>query len=966
MKRGKQKREKKLVKALALSEIFMFMISTIAFAFIFSMSFGIVSGATENTVSLNQGNSYIVKYNSRTQLYYIYGKSGVNQPEKLLGTATSITDSTKYNFNTRLHPIIRATDIQGFEPDSRIVPQGSGQNYIISSDTTLLTQNSEPVPIKTIIPETVLNDIETESIDKVLRADYNGDIYGAYSPDYTSFAKYDPSTGNFIPAPDMNRNQFVSLTPLEPISPPATPSPTTPVSAPATTTPVAGAKTSTYNIDSEILEMEMQGLDLPEAKTPLLLSGAQLSDLTPEEEELLNGDISYIPPIKIDENKLKQEIENPSLQIVQMGNASRDYTNIFGKEKTYTTGTIGALGANLQEGLKWSIVILGVVETLGKAFLSEEQFSVLRAAEQAAIAGIMTYKSVYGAFEMSKTAGVAADGKTLVYGAEKNYGFLTGKQWAIGAGVLAAYFVFASQYEKDKERTASIEFKCMPWQAPRGGSDCNKCNGNPLQPCSEYRCKSLGQTCMLINKGTGQERCIDSSPNDVTSPGIKPDTNVLTKGYQYTDRKDRPPGGEGPAHVTIKSATGGCLKAFTAFEFGIITTDKGTSGDSTVTQPAQCKIDYNHTISFDEMNYYMGDDNLFVENHSQRISLPGTDLLNKTFPGVKNDGEYTLYIRCKDGNGNENRDEYAVRFCIDKSPDLSAPVISKISIPSGSPILYKVDNLSIGVYTNEPANCRWSRKDSSYSNMENQMSCSNNVWEMNAELLYTCITQLTSIKDKEENNFYFRCTDLSNNTMQQSYNYKLIGTQPLNILSTGPSGTIGSSTSTAVINLSVQTDNGYKNGEARCYYSPTGSEKDYVEMFETGGSSHYQSLDLIGGNYKYYFKCVDAGGNTAYNNTNFTVYIDKYAPEITRIYSLEDKLILTTDEDSTCGYSTSSCNFKIEEGISMPIDLTKNHYAEWKTEQTYYIKCKDRFNNEPNPAECLITIRPYSLAEEEL
>lgn len=634
----------------------------------------------------------------------------------------------------------------------------------------------------------------------------------------------------------------------------------------------------------------------------------------------------------------------------------RSYTNIFGKDSTYTTGTWGALGANLGEGLKWSLIIIGVVEGLGKTFLSEKNFAMLRAAEQAAVAGIMTYKSVYGLFETF--GGKQAVGGKVVQGADTTHLGLTGGTWAMGIGILVAYLAFASQYKKEKQQEASIEFKCMPWQAPNGGSDCNKCNGNALQPCSEYRCKALGQTCVLINKGTGQDRCIDSSPSDVTSPGIKPDTTVLTQGYKYTDRQDRPPGGEGPAHVRITSATGGCLKAFTAFEFGIVTTDVGD-----LTQPAQCKLDYNHTANFDAMNYYMDDNNLFIENHSQAISLPGTDLLNKTFPGVKNDGEYTLYVRCKDGNGNENRDEYAVRFCIDKTPDLSSPIINSLSIPSGSPVLYGIDNLTVGVYTNEPANCRWSRKDASYSNMENQMSCSNNVWDMNAQLLYTCNARLTGIKDKEENNFYFRCTDLSNNTMQQSYNYKLIGTQPINILTVGPSGTIGSSTSTATVSLTAKTDNGYKNGESICYYSQTNLDKDYVAMFDTGTSVHKQDLDLIGGNYRYYFKCVDAGGNTAYNSTNFTVFVDKFAPAIVRAYLLESKLIVTTDEDSTCSYSTTSCNFNINEGVNMPIDSTMNHYADWKTEQTYYVKCKDKFNNEPDPTQCSMVIQPYSLVD---
>jgi hypothetical protein len=628
---------------------------------------------------------------------------------------------------------------------------------------------------------------------------------------------------------------------------------------------------------------------------------------------------------------------------------------IFGKH------TLSYGWGGLYEGISWAIGVTAITGFL-TSMLPDKQQGLVKPFGQALAAGLFVGRTTWGLVkQFGGTTGTATQGKL--------FGKISAGTTGFVAGALVSYFVFANQYTKTKDKEASIEFKCLPWQAPLGGADCNKCNSNAAQPCSEYRCKSLGQTCVLLNQGTGFERCIDSSPNDVTSPGIKPWKEVLTKGYKYTDVQDRPPGGEATSSGHMKivdEKTDGCLKAFTAFDFGIVTTDKGTAGTAIVTQPAQCKVDFNHTLNFDAMSYYLDDNNLYIENHTQRVSLPGTDLLNKTFPGVKNNGDYTLYIRCRDGNGNENRDEFAVRFCIDKSPDLSAPVISKVSIPSGSPVLYKIDNVSVSVYTNEPSSCRWDRKDGSYSNMNNQMTCSNQVWQMNADLLYECKTTLTGIKDRENNDFYFRCTDLSNNTMQQSQAYRLIGTQPLDILSTSPSGTIKSSTSTATLSLGVKTDNGYKNGEATCFYSNTGIDKDYIAMFETNTNTHKQDLDLVGGNYTYYFKCVDAGGNTAYNKTNFLVDIDKTAPVVSRVYSTEGKLIVVTNEDSQCSYSTSSCNFKISEGINMPYDNSVNHYAEWKTEQSYYIKCQDNYGNQPSPTDCSIVIRPYSLAEEEL
>jgi hypothetical protein len=619
---------------------------------------------------------------------------------------------------------------------------------------------------------------------------------------------------------------------------------------------------------------------------------------------------------------------------------SREFDTLFGKVN------VAPMWGHLLQGVQWATVVLGATQLIGN-FLPQKSQSLVKSLGLAISAGIMTFKLGKGGFETFASR-------------QGSWGSRYGNAVSAGAALLVAYYVFASQYEKKDEKEQKIEFKCMAWQAPRGGADCDKCNGNPLKPCSEYRCRALGQTCKLINAGTGKERCIDGSIDDVTSPGIKPDTTILTQSYSYSDVKIRPPGGAGTAGMRIVSEEGGCLKAFTPFTFGIITTDNGNNG--IITQPAQCKIDMNHTTKFDEMQYYMAEENAFVENHSETISLPGTELLNRQFPEIKNDGEYTMYIRCKDGNGNENRDEFAVRFCIDKTPDLTAPVIKATSIPSNSPVIYQVDNLTLGVYTNEPANCRWSRKDADYSNMENNMTCNNAVWEMNAEMLYTCQAKLTAIQDKQDNQFYFRCKDLSENQMQQSYTYNLMGTQPLTILKVGPNGTIGGSTSTIVTNLEVQTDNGFKNGDSECYYS-TSNDTGYIKFFETGSNLHKQPLDLTNGPYTYYFKCIDAGGNTGYSSTSFTIFVDKYAPVVARAYSLENKLVVITEENSSCSYSTSSCNFDLskKEGVDMPYSNSVNHYAEWKTTQTYYIKCSDKYGNTPNPNECSITIRPYEL-----
>ena len=523
--------------------------------------------------------------------------------------------------------------------------------------------------------------------------------------------------------------------------------------------------------------------------------------------------------------------------------------------------------------------------------------------------------------------------------------------WGIGVGII----VFLVMYKKTS--TKVVTYDCLPYEAPRGGIDCEKCQDDKLKGCTEYRCKSLGQACQLLNAGTKQEACTWVNPRDVNSPVIE--MIAVLNGYKYKpDTSVRPPA----TGVYISQTNGEDVEAFTPLSFTIHTDE-----------PAQCKVDYNLTTKFDDMSYYVGGNNIFSYNHTEKMSLPSPESLNAVDPELKNDGTYTLYVRCIDANGNYNQDAYSVRFKVKAAPDTTPPSIVDTSVPSGSPIQYNQSSLNLEVYVNEPAECKWSTQDRTYDVMENTMVCNNNVWEMNNNNVYTCLTTLTGLQDRTENKFYFRCKDQpilegtdkesDRNVNMQSYLYKVIGTQPLNILKVGPNETIKGSTNIIPVELTITTDNGYDNGKAFCYYSNSTIEKDYILFAETNNTNqHVQRQDLPSGNYKYYFKCVDLGGNAAYSNTSFAVESDKTAPEIIRAYK-DGTLKIITDEDSTCTYSNKDCNFNIADGIPMPYDNENVHTAEWKL-KTYYIRCKDGYDNQPNPNTCSVIITPYNFKEE--
>jgi len=514
------------------------------------------------------------------------------------------------------------------------------------------------------------------------------------------------------------------------------------------------------------------------------------------------------------------------------------------------------------------------------------------------------------------------------------------------AGLAVSALIFALTYKKKETRV--VEFSCLPWQPPMGGQDCEKCN--EFDECSEYVCKSLGQACQLVNPGSEDEKCVWANPHDVNSPIIQ--MKNVSEGLKFApDPSIRPPA----TGVKITRNNNGCIKPFNAFEF-TFTTD----------EPAQCKIDYTLTTgenAFEDMQFYAGGNTLFLENHTEKFSLPGPDAINAISPEIKNDGTYNFYVRCQDSNGNFNVNPFSVNFCVEKGPDLTPPEIVNTSIISGSPIKFNQSNVDLEVYVNEPSECKWSKENRDYDSMENSMDCDAQLWQINNQLSYTCRAKLTGLQDRKENIFYFRCKDQPNlpeadrNVNTQSFQFKLLGTQPLTILEVKPKGKILGSTDTISVTLEIRTDNGYKNGNSTCYYSLTDNEENYIKFFNTNSNIHTQRQDLVGGSYTYYFKCVDLGGNAAYNQTSFSVETDRLAPVVVRAYKESGELKIITHEEGECSYSLNSCNFDIEDGISMTTLNFINHNAEWRVDQNYYIRCKDRYDNQPNPNSCSIILR---------
>src|SRR3989338_442460 len=117
-------------------------------------------------------------------------------------------------------------------------------------------------------------------------------------------------------------------------------------------------------------------------------------------------------------------------------------------------------------------------------------------------------------------------------------------------------------------------------------------------------------------------------------------------------------------------------------------------------------MDFNHTSSFEDMQFDLSGRSLFLRNHSMPIIIPSLNSLG--FEGVdpNEKADFSVYIRCQDKNGNSNVNEFSVNYCIKKGEDLTPPSVTARS-PPREEIAFDKINVNASVFLNEPAECKW-------------------------------------------------------------------------------------------------------------------------------------------------------------------------------------------------------------------------------------------------------------------
>jgi len=558
----------------------------------------------------------------------------------------------------------------------------------------------------------------------------------------------------------------------------------------------------------------------------------------------------------------------------------------------------------------------------------------------------------------------------------------------IVAGLIAVAAIIYATFTKGIDHEYYVtEFKCEAWQPPLVGK-CEECNKD-VRSCTEFKCRSIGNNCHYFVENGEPGYC--ATLEDIWNAKIEPWKEVLTEQNNYTNVSSF-----GFRIVNLKN-TDKAVNAWEPIKFGI-TTDKESI----------CKADLNHSLTFEQMRFVMKSELDYktgkVDGKHHTITLsPHTIIrdnnenIETTMPMEEGDNEY--YIICQNYAGLVNDAPFAVQVKQKEGPDLTPPLITKYSPDNNAYLANNATGLDLYVYLNEPAECIYSF-DSNKINFETNTQNKTDIisitsgeeqevtigaYEMpstpeplEGSAPMTCITDpnmgyygewmcaifLNNYSSNQK--IYIKCKDqpeliesakIKRNVIQTEYNAQICPTG-LEISSIEPSGKIEINTS-ATVTLKVTTEGCINGGDANCNFRLPYYGDIYSLMLNTGNKTHTQPFTSLGqGTRDVDVTCEDIAGNVATAHTNFTVFVDDIAPQITRAYSDADRIVLNTDENAECLYTineTIGCDFGFEKtsgvyGLSHPLPVDK------KSKDKYFVKCRDEKGNMPLN-ECSIELK---------
>jgi hypothetical protein len=326
---------------------------------------------------------------------------------------------------------------------------------------------------------------------------------------------------------------------------------------------------------------------------------------------------------------------------------------------------------------------------------------------------------------------------------------------------------------------------CGTWQAPQGNKDCAGCNAFKFKPCTEYKCRSLGQGCYYEeHNGTGicSSYGLLDGGSDEKPPVVEFDDTQLTPGFEglFTTfgRYDGieitpsikpktkliiPIKTDEPASCVLAPMPGAPAYTMPSFieEFaGGLFTEKGT---------VEYTISHNITLrgvalreAYERISdvrdtlriYNISESETFLENYKELMNSLGSkysidvsaqvNALDKAIQKTNMElvqqiiedalkGKYRLFVRCTDRAGNTNTEELFIQVSFEDSnlADIEPPKLVNITPKNGT--IAEEDFVEVALALDEFAECRYNFFDEKeYEEMAYNFKCPSTSYVLSA------------------------------------------------------------------------------------------------------------------------------------------------------------------------------------------------------------------------------------------
>ena len=502
--------------------------------------------------------------------------------------------------------------------------------------------------------------------------------------------------------------------------------------------------------------------------------------------------------------------------------------------------------------------------------------------------------------------------------------------------------------------------QCVAEEPIKDSDSCLSCGpGEGQWYCTKERCDILGGGsgyCDYIpfeeDDDAGKEGgyCLPRDPEDGTPPIINYiEASFENNGTEYYAE-----------NVNGKSLTISPLVEWDSKEIKItLRTD----------ERGRCAFDREPNINFGDMSKF---EYTSTNEHNRTILIIDDDRTKSQSENVK------IYFKCEDGSGNSHSNSdnsNFLEFKFEPRPDQEPPVIDYID-PVNVFFPEETSNVQVDLITrdnNGVNECRFSRNSTNWDEMSSygnptEVDCvtvddtcykfSRNFelsedWKQElsfsgdpGELLeeYPNLQGLTQIVNYY--GFNIKCQDGKGNIMLEAYpwsltvvpGFEIFVNQPLEgevfYNNTIPVEVLTSSPTTCDYKL-----NGEDQGDLTIAYDQT--HETIIEGLQGASTGKNYEMEII---------CEDVAGNERSDFVNFVVFSDEEAPELTRLWTTQNTLNILLNEESVCKYSneTPSFDFNDDDAKEMGANSIdgKQHTAPLGSEQVYYVKCRDIWDNE--------------------